>query len=102
LVVVVQMFSGSVAVSSRRRVIGTAIFFMGMNRTLWMISGILDPFNSGSFQCLVGVRQLFDGLVVGVLLGGESLRISRLSRTSVSHLSGIRPKLVQLRFEAAC
>jgi hypothetical protein len=89
------VFSGGISVTPAwRGLIRATVFFMGVDWSLWVISGIFQTLNGGGFQCLVGVCQFLDRLFAGIFLGGKSLRTSTLTRATITNLRGVRAQFV--------
>ncbi len=51
--------SGVMFAARRRCIVRASIFFVGMGRPLWMISGVLQTFDRSRLQCLVRISQFF-------------------------------------------
>jgi hypothetical protein len=75
----------------RRRIVGAAIFLVGMRRPLRMVGGVFAAFDGRALPRLIRVRELFRALLSGICYRGNPLRASGLSGTARPYLGGIFP-----------
>jgi hypothetical protein len=78
----------------RRRIVGAAIFLVGMRRPRRMVGGAFAAFDSRALPRLIRVRELFRALRSGICDRGQPLRASGLSATAWPYLGGIVPQFI--------
>ena len=78
----------------RRRIVGAAIFLVGMRRPRRMVAGVFAAFDGRALPRLIRVRELFPAFLSGLCDGGKPLRASGLYGTAPPRLSGIFPPFI--------
>ncbi len=75
----------------RRRIVGAAIFLVGMRRPRRMVAGVFAAFDGRALPRLIRVRGLFRALRSGICDRGQPLRASGLSATAWPYPGGSFP-----------